>query len=214
MKGKRPFTDEEVSLIVKDGFNGRHHLRDRALFALGVTTGWRIGTLLQMQLKHVYKDGVVLRHISLPPSLFKRRTQGQTKKISENTRQHLRLWIKELLTWEIFEWYKENSRPGEVYLFQSQEGYNEAIAYTTAREAIIAAAKEVGVYDMAVSTHSMRKTAARRVLEFYTQEFRTGRTTTNPVLLVQIFLGHKDPAATMDYLSFVADEIPSELMDV
>ena len=214
MKGKRPFTDEEVSLLVREGFTGRYHLRDRALFALGVTTGFRVGTLLQIQLRHIYKDGVVVRNISLPPSFFKRRSQGQAKRLSDNTRQHLRLWIKELLNWEIYQWYKENGRPGDVYLFQSQEGYNEAMSYTSARRVIQDAAKQVGVFDAAVSTHSMRKTAARRVLDFYTNEFREGRTTTNPVLLVQIFLGHKDPAATMDYLSFVADDIPQELMDV
>ena len=137
MKGKRPLSDEEVSRIVCDGFTGRYQLRDRALFSLGVTTGFRVGTLLKLQLKHVYMQGTVVKHISLPASYFKRRSQGQSKRLSENSRQYLREWIRELITWDITKWYEENSRPGDVYLFQSQEGYNESLSYPQSRKVII-----------------------------------------------------------------------------
>lgn len=200
--------------MVTEGFDGRYAARDRALFALGITTGFRIGTLLRLQLRHVFKMNNVVRHISLPPSFFKRRSQGQSKRLSHNSREHLRAWIKDLQQTEIYEWYQEAGRPGDVYLFQSQEGYNAAMSYPQARKLMVLAAQRAGVHDDAVSTHSMRKTAAKRVLEFYTTEFREGRTTTNPLLLVQMFLGHKDLSATMDYLSFMADDIPQELMDV
>jgi integrase len=47
MKGCRPFSDEEVKLIAKS-FGGRYATRNKALFILGVRSGFRISEMLSL----------------------------------------------------------------------------------------------------------------------------------------------------------------------
>ena len=49
MKGCRPLTDTEVELM-QAGFGGRYATRDRALFLLGVESGFRISELLSLRM--------------------------------------------------------------------------------------------------------------------------------------------------------------------
>jgi integrase len=49
MPGCRPLTDDEVDLVLQS-FGGRYALRDRALFCLGIYTGFRITELLSLRL--------------------------------------------------------------------------------------------------------------------------------------------------------------------
>ncbi len=52
MRGTRPLTDEEIE-IVSGSFSGRFELRDRALFLLGVKSGFRISELLSLRLNEI-----------------------------------------------------------------------------------------------------------------------------------------------------------------
>ena len=46
MKGCRPLDEKEIE-TVSQGFSGEHAARDRALFLLGVKSGFRISELLE-----------------------------------------------------------------------------------------------------------------------------------------------------------------------
>jgi hypothetical protein len=48
MKGCRPLTEAEVALV-RRSFGGRYGRRDRALFLLGVKSGFRISELLSLR---------------------------------------------------------------------------------------------------------------------------------------------------------------------
>lgn len=214
MKGKRPLTDEEVEGLISEGFTGRYAKRDRALFAMGINTGFRIGTLLNIRLRHVYRNGSVMKTIQLPASYFKRKKEGQTKNLSPGTRRYLKEWIEELITWPVYDWYQTYRTPGEVFLFQAMGKQNKPMGYEIARRGLLTAAKNIDVYDPGISTHSMRKTASARLISYFTARYQRGEIQTMPVYLVQIFLGHQDPGTTLNYLSFMADDVPDDLLDV
>jgi integrase len=48
MKGCRPLTDEEITLLSRS-FGGTYAARDRALFILGLKSGFRISALLSLR---------------------------------------------------------------------------------------------------------------------------------------------------------------------
>lgn len=213
MRGKRPLEQDEVRKMM-ECFEGPLAARNRAMFALGINTGFRIGTLLQIKLRHILRNGRVMKTISLPPAMFKRKREGQTKKLTTNTRALVQEWVDGMDVLPIFRWYRDFRDVRELYLFQSQSMQNNAIGYNQARMIIQTAAKRARVYDTAVSTHSMRKTVAARVLAHFTEKYQKGETSTPPVYMVQLYLGHVDPSATLAYLSFVADDVPEEVLDV
>jgi integrase len=59
MQGSRPLTDEEVGLVAKS-FSGVYAQRNKALFILGVRTGFRIGELLSLRVSDVQHHGKIL----------------------------------------------------------------------------------------------------------------------------------------------------------
>jgi integrase len=56
MKGCRPLTEAEVALV-RQSFGGRYARRDRALFLLGVKSGFRISELLALRVGDVGGSG-------------------------------------------------------------------------------------------------------------------------------------------------------------
>jgi integrase len=65
MPGCRPLTDDEVDLVLQS-FGGRYALRDRALFLLGIYTGFRITELLSLRLADVAPHQQVVPRITVP----------------------------------------------------------------------------------------------------------------------------------------------------
>jgi integrase len=56
MKGCRPLTDTEITEVLQS-FAGRYALRDKALFVLGLLSGFRISELLSLRVQDVYRHG-------------------------------------------------------------------------------------------------------------------------------------------------------------
>jgi integrase len=59
MKGCRPLSEAEVALVSR-GFSGAHAARDKALFILGVKSGFRISELLSLTVGDVWQHGRVV----------------------------------------------------------------------------------------------------------------------------------------------------------
>jgi integrase len=55
---RSPFSDEEVELIAKF-FSGRYAARNKALFTLGVRSGFRISEMLSLTVGAVFQHGKV-----------------------------------------------------------------------------------------------------------------------------------------------------------
>ena len=64
MIGSRPLTSEEVASVLKT-FSGAYAARDRALFILGLKSGFRISEMLSLRVSDVWKDGKVVEAVSV-----------------------------------------------------------------------------------------------------------------------------------------------------
>lgn len=187
MQGCRPFTAEETRRILAELNRGRYPLRDRALFVLGVTSGFRISELLSLTIADVWVDGQLLDIIRVRRSHMKRKKQGRTVATNPIAAGHLKRWIAELMN-------RHGAGPADV-IFRSQvagpDGKPRAMSRKRAWEILKAAAHRAGAYG-AIGTHSMRKTFANK---FHAMSGRDLSRT-------QDALGHTDIRATKKYMSF------------
>jgi hypothetical protein len=77
MKGCRPFTGEEV-ILLQQSFGGIYAARDKALFLLGVKSGFRISELLSPRLGDVSQHGHLVDRMTVPRRHMKSKREGRT----------------------------------------------------------------------------------------------------------------------------------------
>jgi integrase len=77
MKGSRPLSDQEVT-IASQSFSGKDATRNKALFLLGVRTGFRVSELLSLQVGDVYHQGRVADQVTVQPRHMKKKVEGRT----------------------------------------------------------------------------------------------------------------------------------------
>ena len=192
MKGCRPLTEEEVQATLR-AFEGPQAARDRALFLLGVRSGFRISELLSLRLGDVCPRGRVAERISVARRHMKKKVEGRSVLLHPEARTALEEWIAEL--------ERRGQADGEGFVFRSRKGSNGALSRVQAFRLLRAAFERAGV-EGSVATHSMRKTFANRVYE------RLGR----DLLKTQKALGHKNINSTVSYLSFRQEEIDEAIL--
>ena len=184
MIGCRPLTDAEIELV-SQSFAGRFALRDRALFVLGIYSGFRISELLSLKAKDVVQHGELVARVTVQRKSMKGKSQSRSVVLHPKAREALSPWLATLA----------DDDP-EGYLFRSRKGKNRSIsrvqAYTILRDAFNA-----NHLSGRLATHSMRKTFANRAYE------NSGR----DLLRTAKALGHKSVNSTISYLSFKSEEI-------
>jgi integrase len=192
MPGCRPLTDDEVDLVMQS-FGGRYATRDRALFLLGIYTGFRITELLSLRLNDVYQHGEVLTRVSVPRRNMKGQYASRSVPLHHHAQLALAAWIGEMPT------------HGEVtpasFVFRSREGGNKPISRMHAHR-ILREAYDSCELTGNLGTHSMRKTFAKRV------HGRLG----NDLAKTKEALGQKNIQATMHYMSFLDEEIDQAIL--
>jgi integrase len=77
MKGCRPLTDQEVNLISRS-FSGTFAKRNKALFILGVRSGFRISELLSLRVGDVLQHGKIVEHVTVARAHMKKKLEGRT----------------------------------------------------------------------------------------------------------------------------------------
>lgn len=200
MKGCRPLTEEEVQATLQ-AFRGPQALRDRALFLLGVRSGFRISELLSLRLRDVCpRSGVsagVAARISVARRHMKKKVEGRSVLLHPEARTALEEWIAEL--------EQRGQAQGEGFVFRSRKsgagGSSGALSRVQSFRLLQGAFERAGI-EGSVATHSMRKTFANRVYE------RLGR----DLLKTQKALGHKNINSTVSYLSFRQEEIDEAIL--
>ena len=95
MKGSRPLSNEEVRLVAKS-FHGAYAARTKAMFILGVRSGFRISEILSLRVGDVYQHGKVGDRVSVQRRNMKGETQGRTVLLHPEARAALSVWLEVL----------------------------------------------------------------------------------------------------------------------
>lgn len=192
MKGCRPLSEPEVAAVLA-ALSGPYVLRDRALFLLGVKSGFRISELLSLRLLDVMRAGRLLDRVSVARRNMKKKVEGRTVLLHHEARTALQLWIDELR--------EQGYMTSDTFVFQSRKGRNASLSRVQAYRILQAAYLRAGVEGQ-TGTHSMRKTFANNVHQ------RLGR----DLLKTQKALGHRNINSTVSYLSFQQEEIDEAIL--
>lgn len=189
MKGCRPLSDDEISLVYKN-FAGRYQDRDRALFLLGVKSGFRISELLALTWADVMQNGEVLDRVRVQRRFMKKKLEGRTILLHPEARTALKIWLQVL----------GDPKPCEPIFTSQRGGALSRIQAWRILERVFEQCKLTGH----LGTHSLRKTFANRVYD------RLG----NDLLKTQRALGHRNINSTVAYLSFREADIDEAILAI
>ena len=182
MKGCRPLNRNEREQVLAECRDDR----ERALFVLGVATGYRISELLSLRIKDIIDSrGRAQRYVTVEARNTKTK-EGRTVVLSASAGKTLESYAGHLLA---------SGASPESTLFPSRKGAG-AISSTHARRMMKALFARAGISGN-VSTHTLRKTFAAEMYKAL-----DGR-----IEKVQKALGHKSITSTVCYLSFNAEEV-------
>ena len=181
MKGCRALTDQEVALVSKS-FGGTYAARDRALFILGVKSGFRISELLSLTVGDVWQHGQFVERVAVQRKHMKGKHQGRSVILHPAAKTALAAWLMDL------------QRLGELtpasYLFPSRKGVNRPLRRGQAHHILQEAYQTNGLTGM-IGCHGMRKTFGQKVYQATGRDLRA----------TQHAMGHKSPASTAAYLA-------------
>ncbi len=181
MQGCRPLTDEEV-LDVSRSFHGRFRARNRAFFLLGVRSGFRLSELLSLEIRAVWQHGSLVDGITVARKAMKGGKKSRFVPLHHEAKAALAEWLIELGT---------KDRSAKVFDISTVGAWK-----------FLKAAFEANQLQGQVSTHSMRKTFARRVYE---------KLDRNLVETAEA-LGHASVQSTVSYLSFDRKRIDAAIL--
>jgi integrase len=201
MKGCRPLTDAEVIVVLKS-FGGRYAWRDRALFLLGVKSGFRVSELLSLRWGDVWQHGQPVDRVTVPRRHMKQRLEGRTVLLHPEAKAALAGWLHACAG--------AGALPADTYVFRSRKGGNRPISRRHALR-VVKDAYEANGLTGHVATHSMRKTFANKVYQHLTRRRAAGEAI-DPFRLTSKALGHRNIASTDHYLSFLEAEIDHAIL--
>jgi integrase len=119
MKGCRPLTEEEVELL-QHSFGGVYADRDKALFLLGVKSGFRSGELLSLRLGDVAQHGRLVDRVTVPRRHMKNQREGRTVLLHPEAKAALATWLLALR--------QMSGCTAQTFVFRSRKGSNRPIS--------------------------------------------------------------------------------------
>lgn len=178
---RRALSPEETKRVVEAIASPR----DKALFILGIATGYRISELLSLRIKDVYEFEEVKEEICVLKSNMKQNTSSRSIWLHPEARIALGAWLSVLGT----------SNPYQ-YVFASQRGRNQHLsryqAWRVLKEAFAKA--KVGGH---TGTHTLRKTYAQSVYTMANED----------LIVTQKALRHANVQSTISYLANVDEKL-------
>jgi integrase len=181
MKGCRALTADEVAAADK-AFSGAYAVRDRALFVLGIKSGFRISELLSLKVGDVWQHGQFLDRVTVQRRHMKGKWQGRSVILHPEAKAALATWLMAMP--------RHGAVTPDTYLFQSRKGVNRPLRRGQAGHILRQAYAAAGLTGM-IGCHGMRKTFGQRVYEKSGRDLRA----------TQHAMGHKSPASTAAYLA-------------
>ena len=194
MKGCRPLSNEEVEVMAKS-FGGKYAARDKALFLLGVKSGFRISEILSLRIGDVIQAERMVDKVTVQRKNMKKKTEGRTILLHPDAKKALADWLSELA--------KVDSLNADAYVFKSRKGRNKPISRVQAWQ-VLKDAYESNELTGKLGTHSMRKTFANKVYDALN----------NDLVKTQRALGHRNINSTVSYLSFKEEEIDKAILQI
>jgi integrase len=192
MKGCRPFSEVEVSRIL-EALVGRHACRDRALFVLGLYTGFRIAELLSIRVGDVWDGVAVLDRLHVARRNMKRHVEGRTVPLHSRAREALKGWLDA--------WGPLLLDPAAP-LFGRHVAANSAITQVAAWRLLKRAYARAGLKGPGLATHSMRKSFAARIYQNVGHD----------LVKTQAAMGHRNINSTVSYISFLDSDIDRAIL--
>jgi integrase len=194
MKGCRPLTDAEVDLVMKS-FAGAYAVRDKALFLMGVKSGFRISELLSLRVGDVLQAGRLVDRVTVARRNMKKRVEGRTVLLHPDAKTALTVWLEQLRV--------HGYMTADAFLFQSRKGANRPISRVHAYR-VLQSAYTANELTGKLGTHSMRKTFANRVYTALKGDLPK----------TQRALGHRNINSTVSYLSFREEDIDAAILAI
>jgi len=191
--GCRALTDIEVENICS-AFSGKYRLRDRAIFLLGVHTGFRVSEILSLKIQDVLSGSAIRHSVTVQRAFMKGKKLGRTMPLHANSRSAIKKWIDSI--------GGMNSEGGSP-LFPCQ-GTQKRLSPRTFWGNLKYAASEAAISTCGIGTHSMRKTFSSRM---WTSPF-IGKDLAKMAKL----LGHRDPANTLRYIQFLDNSLTDAVL--
>ena len=178
MAGCRSLRDEEI-LAVIEALGGKHALRNRALFVLGLNTGFRISELLSLNLGDVYQKQINDR-VTVKRRNIKGKIAGRTIALNQITKSTLQPYVQSLLDAQ-----EPLDRPLFFVVYRGKQRMTRKQAWRILQDAF-----EIAHLQGNLGTHTMRKTFAR--VMYAALNFRIEK--------LQRLLGHKWLNSTVSYI--------------
>ena len=191
MKGCRPLTAAEAAALA-GSFTGAYADRDRALFLLGVKSGFRVSELLSLRIGDFIQAGRLVDKVTVRRAHMKKKTEGRTVFLHTEAKAALEKWLVQLRA--------AGYMTDRDFVFQSRKGPNRPISRIQAWRIIHAAAVAHQLTGK-VGTHSLRKTFADRVYDALDRD----------LVKTQRALGHRNINSTVQYLSFREEDIDAAI---
>jgi len=189
MKGSRPLAQHEVAIVAKSFST----VRDKALFVLGVKTGFRISELLSLTVGDVWQHGAIVDRVTVQRCHMKKRLEGRTVTLHPEAKSALAAYLM------------ARQRHGQLSpteaLFISRKGENRPISRVQAYR-ILQDAYDANGLQGQLGTHAMRKTFANGIYERLEHD----------LVKTQRALGHKNINSTVSYLSFREEDIDAAIL--
>lgn len=188
MATKRPASPLKTK---RDVLNIQDYLRYKSkrnytLFVLGITTGYRAGDLVNLQVRDIkealkYKEFVIQEGKKFNNKRVKdRNRKARRVELIPSVARILKDYIKDMKDYE--------------YVFKSRKGLNKPIGVQAVSNALKEAGEYFGIYN--ITAHSMRKTYAYKIW------IESGK----DVLVVKELLGHSSTEETKLYLGLDKEE--------
>lgn len=192
MRGCRPMSDDEVREVARC-FGGEHARRDRALFLLGVKSGFRISELLSLRVRDVWQAGRLVERVTVARRHMKKKLEGRTVLLHPEAREALAVWLDELA--------QQCPLDPDTCVFQSRKGENRPITRVQAYR-LLHDACDASAMTGKLGTHSMRKTFATNIYDRLDHD----------LVRTQRALGHRNVNSTVQYLSFREEDIDEAIL--
>jgi integrase len=191
MSGCRPLQVAEV-VEVAQSFGGRYAARDRALFLVGLYTGFRITELLSLRWRDCRRHGEVTAAVTVARRAMKNKQRGRTVALHPHAQAALH------------DWYQV-AQPADAmwYVFRSRKGGNRPLTRQSAWQILLDAYASCGMTGR-LGTHSLRKTFAMTVHEQLGRDLHR----------TQQALGHVNISSTLHYLPVADVEIQQAIVAV